>query len=440
MPNGAQNLGSQLGQLIFGKPDDGEAYYKGQALGAQVQANMATAEDRMAAARKARAEAIFQDQINANHAQITPENMVRAHYSADQAPLLTAILGSNKSPSIDQLGVMAIPQAGQAFADAADATRLGDMTTANRQLALASGKPLETTAISDGMAYNKYAATDQPMNITALGDAAIDLRHAQAGASRASAANSYASAAKTRGEMGSNGSVVGGGKAADWSIQQGADGQLYRVNKLDGRAMPVVTQGVQADGQPVVGANRFKADAQEQKVGKQRAALQAGDAELDRLASAAQEVLDSGGLGGITGLSGVFPNMPGGAAANTQAKLDALKSQVGFSVLQNMRNNSPTGGALGQVSDRENEMLQNNLAALGRAQSEDEYRAQLQKIIDFANGSKTRRRDAFDVTYGAGGGVRPPPAGGGLPQPGHVEGGFRFKGGDPSNPSNWEQL
>lgn len=141
---------------------------------------------------------------------------------------------------------------------------------------------------------------------------------------------------------------------------------------------------------------------------KNKAAVTAGNAELDRLAAAAQEVLDAPGLGRITGVAGAFPNIPGGDAANAQAKLDALKSQVGFSVLQNMRNNSPTGGALGQVSDRENEMLQNNLAALGRAQSEAEYRRQLQKIIDYAESSKTRRMDALKATYG--GSLAEPPA------------------------------
>lgn len=149
------------------------------------------------------------------------------------------------------------------------------------------------------------------------------------------------------------------------------------------------------------GTATVKNDAERQAAfPKNQAAVQAGNAELDRLADAAREVLSAPGLDRITGIAGAFPNMPGGEAANAQAKLDALKSQVGFSVLQNMRNNSPTGGALGQVSDRENEMLQNNLAALSRAQSGAEYRKQLLKIVDYANASKAHRLEALHATYG----------------------------------------
>lgn len=151
------------------------------------------------------------------------------------------------------------------------------------------------------------------------------------------------------------------------------------------------------------GTATVKNDAERQAAfPKNQAAVTAGNAELDRLAEAAQEVLNAPGLDRITGIPGALPNIPGSDAANAQAKLDALKSQVGFSVLQNMRNNSPTGGALGQVSDRENEMLQNNLAALSRTQSGPEYRKQLQKIIDYANGSKARRLEALQATYGGG--------------------------------------
>lgn len=187
MPNGAQNLGSQLGQLIFGAPDDGKAYYQGQALGAQVA-------DRMASARKNRADALIgEDRLDARQG-INPDAMTTAGYAPDQAALLGSILRSNDVVDLSRLGDLQAPTAGRALADAADATRLGDITTANRQLALAQGKPLEATSISDGTAFNKYAAPDQPLVTTALGDAAIDLRHAQAGASNASAANSYAGA------------------------------------------------------------------------------------------------------------------------------------------------------------------------------------------------------------------------------------------------------
>src|SRR5258706_13374056 len=122
---------------------------------------------------------------------------------------------------------------------------------------------------------------------------------------------------------------------------------------------------------------------------------------MDRLASEANAIKEHPGLGGITGLRGVVPNIPGGQAANAQARLDTLKSQVAFGVLQNMRNNSKTGGALGQVSNIEEKMLMDNLAGLGRAQSKEEYQAALQRIVNYTEGAKDRLRAAYNVKHGA---------------------------------------
>lgn len=121
---------------------------------------------------------------------------------------------------------------------------------------------------------------------------------------------------------------------------------------------------------------------------------------MDRLAAAANEVKNHPGLPGITGVRGVIPNIPGSQPANAQALLDTLKSQVGFGVLQNMRNNSKTGGALGQVSNIEEKLLQDNLAALGRSQSVEEYRKNLDKIISYTSDAKDRLRSAYNMKHG----------------------------------------
>lgn len=134
--------------------------------------------------------------------------------------------------------------------------------------------------------------------------------------------------------------------------------------------------------------------------------LQASTSGLDRLGAEANSLLKHPGLSKSTGVMSIVPgvgglaSIPGTDAANFKARLDTLKSQVGFSVLQDMRNNSKTGGALGQVSDRENVMLQNNLAALDRAQSEPEFKAALQRIVDYTEAAKDRLRGAFNLKHG----------------------------------------
>jgi hypothetical protein len=217
----AGNLGTQLGQLIFGKPDNGEAYYKGQQLGSQVTANMATAEDRFASARKTRADALISEDMGQQRQQLTPEAAIAFGYSPEQAPFVTATMRSNPTVDVRNLGDASNPYRYQAYADAAKAMGLGDMVTANQQLALAGGKPLETTKIDSGEVFNPYAAPDQPIQLTALGDAMV-------GDKRASAANSYAHA-RTAGQDGD-------GKSSDYQITTGPDGTIYRVNKLTGKA------------------------------------------------------------------------------------------------------------------------------------------------------------------------------------------------------------
>lgn len=131
------------------------------------------------------------------------------------------------------------------------------------------------------------------------------------------------------------------------------------------------------------------------------ATLTTTEASLDRLATAANEVMRHPGLGGTTGLRGAIPNIPGSDAANAAAKMQTLKAQVGFGVLQEMRNASKTGGALGAITEKELGFLQNALAALDKSQDEDQMKESLQKIIEYAGGAKGRLRGAFNLKHGA---------------------------------------
>ncbi|WP_099605949.1 hypothetical protein [Stenotrophomonas maltophilia] len=95
---------------------------------------------------------------------------------------------------------------------ARDKAVLGDADNPNAELFGVANGPVETTKISDGVAYSPLGSSSQSLNVTPLGEAAIGQRRASAAASYASADNSRASAARTRQAMSlDRADVLGGG-------------------------------------------------------------------------------------------------------------------------------------------------------------------------------------------------------------------------------------
>jgi len=62
--------------------------------------------------------------------------------------------------------------------------------------------------------------------------------------------------------------------------------------------------------------------------------------------------------------------------------LQTIKANIGFDKLQELRNNSKTGGALGQVSDLENQLLQSVQGAIDQSITGDELIARLLRVRD----------------------------------------------------------
>lgn len=121
------------------------------------------------------------------------------------------------------------------------------------------------------------------------------------------------------------------------------------------------------DGQPMLKAIPGGEKWKEEEDKKRAAAEKAKKARLDAIVvtRAIDQILhlDAESILPATGPLSLFTQYnPMGNAWSIPALAKAIKAKVGFGALQDMRNASPTGGALGQVSNAENELLQ---AALG---------------------------------------------------------------------------
>jgi hypothetical protein len=101
-----------------------------------------------------------------------------------------------------------------------------------------------------------------------------------------------------------------------------------------------------------------------------------------------------------TGIAGVgLSKIPGSPAYNYAAKLESLKSRIGFQTLAALRRSSPTGGALGNISNKENDLLQSTLGALKQGMSESELKKSLKEIRDRSIRQFERNRSSFLQDY-----------------------------------------
>lgn len=84
--------------------------------------------------------------------------------------------------------------------------------------------------------------------------------------------------------------------------------------------------------------------------------------------------------GWTTGAGSLLSVIPGTSARNFAADVNTLSANIAFGELTAMREASKTGGALGQVSERELALLEAALGSLDRAQSPAQFKESLENI------------------------------------------------------------
>lgn len=120
----------------------------------------------------------------------------------------------------------------------------------------------------------------------------------------------------------------------------------------------------------------IKAGAEgEKRALRQKTLVAQADSVLDEIAQAKS-------LAGwnTTGVGGVLASLPMTDARKLAGHVETIKANLGFDRLQQMRDMSPTGGALGQVAVQELSSLQATVAKLDQLQKPSEVVAALEKI------------------------------------------------------------
>jgi len=148
------------------------------------------------------------------------------------------------------------------------------------------------------------------------------------------------------------------------------------------------------------------------KIALEQAKIQ-NDVVTDNIDKAIKDA--DGYTSGLTGA--VTSNIPGTKSYDLANTLNTVKANLGFDKLQDMRNNSPTGGALGQVSEMENRLLQSVWGSVEQSQSPAQLKANLGKIKQLRQQYQSLKKQAYDQDVARFGKANvPDPETGQLPQ------------------------
>ena len=139
--------------------------------------------------------------------------------------------------------------------------------------------------------------------------------------------------------------------------------------------------------------------AREAKFPQANLAVKSFESKSDEVLRDIERLRNHPGLKSITGI--VYGRTPSVTkeGREAQALYDKIVSGLQFKELQDMRNASPTGGALGNVSNQEGQQLRQAAGALDRTQEAGSVQDELDRIAGSIRGSKSRVREAFDLTY-----------------------------------------
>jgi hypothetical protein len=185
----------------------------------------------------------------------------------------------------------------------------------------------------------------------------------------------------------------------DYDFKERPDGTLVAVNKKNPRDVQVVNapgggqaaidyeaKKVGATTTAKLAAERDAVQPQKDKQEKQVADIVVQD--IDR----AIKTMDTAILPTTGAAGSALSNFGGTAARDVRGLIDTVKANAGFQEISKMRAASPTGAALGNVTERELALLQATVGNLEQSQSGPQFKDNLRRV----------KNQYLDVIHGPG--------------------------------------
>jgi hypothetical protein len=132
-----------------------------------------------------------------------------------------------------------------------------------------------------------------------------------------------------------------------------------------------------------------------------RGRLDAATASGNLLLSEVDKAIGLTGAGETGMVGAVMGAVPGTRALNLRKTIETIKANVGFNYLQQMRELSPTGGALGSLAVQEMQSLQSVLGNLDPNMGERELEGVLNQVKSIVEQGQALRERLYNEQFGA---------------------------------------
>lgn len=184
-------------------------------------------------------------------------------------------------------------------------------------------------------------------------------------------------------------------------IQQQAQGLPQGVT-------PLMSPSIDPTAQENVRRAQKIGESQGKREGSRHERLKAANAQMRQFTAEHDIVQDDIGRAleiaerrRATGMWSTMSDVPLGDSHDLKQMLGSIKAHIGFDKLQNMRDSSPTGGALGAISEREISLLQAALGSLEQSQSYEQFSYNMNRLRDVLSKSKIAIEQAYAQDYGS---------------------------------------